>query len=46
VVPKPPAEVGTVDIIGDEVDLPLLHAHVVDRRDARVAQLSESPRLL
>ena len=46
VVAQPPAEVGAVEVIGDDVDLPLVHAHVVDRHDAGVAQLGEPPRLL
>ena len=46
VVPQPPAEVGAVEVIGDDVDLPLVHADVVDRHDAGVAQLGEPPRLL
>ena len=41
VVPQPPAEVGAVEVIGDDVHLPLLHADVVDRHDAGVAQLGE-----
>ena len=37
VVAQPPAEVGAVEVIGDDVDLSLVHAHVVDRHDAGVA---------
>ena len=36
VVAQPPTEVGAVEIVGDDVDLALLHAHVVDRNDAGV----------
>ena len=46
VVPQPPAEVGAVEVIGDDVDLPLVHADVVDRHDAGVAQLGEPAGLL
>ena len=46
VVPQPPAEVGAVEVIGDDVHLPLLHADVVDRHDAGVAQLGEPSGLL
>ena len=46
VVPQPPAEVGAVEEIRDDVDLPLVHADVVDRHDAGVAQLGEPARLL
>ena len=41
VVPQPPAEVGAVEEIRDDVDLPLVQADVVDRHDAGVAQLGE-----
>ena len=46
VLPQPLAEVGAVEVIGDDVHLPLVHADVVDRHDAGVAQLGEPARLL
>ncbi len=46
VVPQPPAEVGAVEVIGDDVHLPLVHADVVDRHDAGVAQPGEPSGLL
>ena len=36
-VAQPPAEVGAIEVVGNDVDLPLLHAHVVDRNNAGVA---------
>src|SRR5262249_54852383 len=39
-------QVGAVEVVGDDVDLPLVHAHVVDRHNAGMTQLGKSPRLL
>ena len=41
IFPQPPAEVGAVEEIRDEVDLPPVQADVVHRHDAGVAQLGE-----
>src|SRR5215472_7156695 len=46
VLAQPATGVGAVEVVGDDVDPPLVHAHVVDRHDAGVAQLGEPPRLL
>jgi hypothetical protein len=46
VVPHPAVEVGTLDVIGDDVHLPLMHPDVVDGHDARVVQAGQPPRLL
>ena len=46
VVLQPPAEVGAVEEIRDDVNLPPVQADVVDRHDAGVAQLGEPAGLL
>ncbi len=46
VIPQPPAEVGAVEEIRDDVDLSPVQADVMDRHDAGVAQLGEPARLL
>ena len=45
-IPQPPAEVGAVEEIRDDVDLPPVQADVMDRHDAGVAQLREPAGLL
>ena len=42
----PAAEVGALEVIGDDIHGALVHADVVHRHDAGVAQLREPPRLL
>ena len=46
VVPHPVTQVGTLDEVGDEVDLPLVHAHVMHRDDSRMPEPSEPARFL
>ena len=46
VIPQPPAEVGAVEEIRDDVDLSPVQADVMDRHDAGVAQLGEPAGLL
>ena len=46
IILQPPAEVGAVEEIRDDVDLPPVQADVMDRHDAGVAQLGEPAGLL